>query len=71
MYTINDQGERSKRYCRGKPATSAEAEIGFYYSYALMPIGHTGDGEGKYIIRDGVYGSEQFRPCPRRSLSKP
>ena len=46
MYTINDQGERSKRYCRGKPATSAEAEIGFYYSYALMPIGHTGDGEG-------------------------
>ncbi|MEC8049941.1 MAG: adenylate/guanylate cyclase domain-containing protein [Myxococcota bacterium] len=47
LYTLSEGGERSKRYCRGQPGTRAEDEIGHYYSYELMPIGHSGDGEGK------------------------
>ena len=47
LYTLSEGGERSKRYCRGQPGTRADDEIGHYYSYELMPIGHSGDGEGK------------------------
>ena len=47
LFTLSEGGERSKRYCRGQPGTRAEDEIGHYYSYELMPIGHSGDGEGK------------------------
>lgn len=38
VYSVETSGVTSKRYCKGTPASSLEEELGYYFSYEVMPI---------------------------------